>query len=50
MTRREFILLALLATGLIVPIHAVRAWGGDAQEIVVVGATSLRDSNKEGRT
>jgi anthranilate phosphoribosyltransferase len=49
MSRRRFVLLPLVATGSIALIVALRARGGDAQEIVVFAAVLLRDSNKKGK-
>jgi hypothetical protein len=48
MNRRNFILLVLLTIDSIAWILALRARGGDMQGIVVLAATSLRDSNKKG--
>ena len=43
MNRRSFVLALLLAGGLVAPLLAVRARGGETQEIVVFAAASLRE-------
>jgi molybdate transport system substrate-binding protein len=43
MTRRKSLLVALVAAGSIAPFFAMRAIGGEAQEVVVYAAASLRE-------
>ena len=43
MNRRKFVLAGLVAAGSIAPLLAVRARGGEAQELVVFAAASLRE-------
>jgi molybdate transport system substrate-binding protein len=43
MIRRKFVLAGLLAAGAMAPLFAMRATGGEAQEVVVYAAASLRE-------
>ena len=43
MIRRKFVLTVLVAVCSIAPLFAIRATGGEAQEVVVFAAASLRE-------